>query len=63
MPDILYWLIYGIFFSDLGFECTKNKQKNPLKFDQLTGHFQSFFFAFFISKKKRKTCKVNQQSV
>ena len=46
----------------------KGNEKKALKNDQLTGHFQSFFFhfqSFFfnISRKNSKTSEVNQQSV
>ena len=34
---------YGKFFSDLGLGDEKNKSKSTEN-DQLTGHFQSFFF-------------------
>ena len=47
------------FFSDLGSD--KNTQKGSEN-NQLTGHFQSFFF-FYISRTNSKTNKVNQQSI
>ena len=47
------------FFSDLGSRVMKKIKGSEN--DQLTGHFQSFFFN--ISRKNSKTSKVNQQSV
>ena len=50
----------------------KKEYKKPSENDQLTGHFQNFFFIFFfhfqsfffnISRKNSKTSEVNQQSV
>ena len=43
-------------------EETKKKDKSSEN-DQLTGHFQSFYFFFNISRTNSKTSKVNQQSV
>ena len=45
-----------------------NNNKKSSENDQLTGHFQSFFFSFSelffnISHKNSKTSKVNQQFV
>ena len=59
------------FFSDLGSGGRKKiKKKKSSENDQLTGHFQSFFFVIFraffsfnISRKNSKTSKANQQSV
>ena len=42
-PDFFYLLIYGNFFSDLGWGDRIKSSEN----DQLTGHFQSFFFFSF----------------
>ena len=39
----------------------KRKEEKSSENDQLTGHFQSFFFYF--SRENSKTSKVNQQSV
>ena len=49
-PEFFYYLIYGNFFSDLG-SGGRKKNKKSSENDQLTGHFQSFFFN--ISRKKR----------
>ena len=47
-PEFFNKLIYGKNISDLGSEGTKIKNKKSSENDQLTGHFQSFFF-FLIS--------------
>ena len=43
-PEFFYYLIYGIFFSDLGLWVRKQINKKALK---MTSHFQSFFFFYF----------------
>ena len=43
-----YKLIYGNFFSDLGGGGVGGE-----KISQLTGHFQSFFFFFFLNLQKK----------
>ena len=62
-PEFFYKLIYGNFFSDLGSRGRKKINKKSSENDQLTGHFQRFFFFFNISRKNSKTSEVNQQSV
>ena len=47
-----------MFFSDLGSGWME--KENSSENDQLTGHFQSFFFYF--SRTISKTSKVNQQN-
>ena len=44
--DFFYKLIYGIFFPDLGLGDGKERKKS-YENDQLTGHFQSFFYFIF----------------
>ena len=74
-PEFFYKLIYGNFFSDLGSGGRKKKKKKKKKSsenDQLTGHFQSFFFvvfrAFFLSFSElffniqKKTVKLVRQT-
>ena len=49
-PEFFYELIYGNFFSDLGSGGRKKKKKKSSENDQLTGHFQSFFFLLSFSE-------------
>ena len=42
---------------------TKKRRKKSSENDQLTGHFQSFYLFFNISRTNGNTSKVNQQSI
>ena len=57
-PDFFILVDLRDFFSHLG---SGGRKKKSSENDQLTGHFQSFFFN--ISRRKSKASKVNQQSV
>ena len=54
-PEFFYLLIYGNCFSDLGSGGQKKKKKKSSENDQLTGHFQSFFFLISPEKTVRQT--------
>ena len=48
-PEFFYSLIYGNFFFRFRVGGTKKNKKKSSENDQLTGHFQSFFFFHFQS--------------
>ena len=62
-PECFYQLIYR----GKNFKLrVRGNEKKSSENDQLTGHFQAFFFYFIffnISRTNSKTSKVNQQSV